>query len=72
MIAVDDGLVNGNLNLADVFFLVGAILLALAAILYLMAHRPVPANGTARPAIWWHGFLVPAGLCLYGFGWFVL
>jgi hypothetical protein len=31
MLAIDDGMVSGNATLADVFFLIGAILLVLIA-----------------------------------------
>jgi hypothetical protein len=71
MIAVDDGLVNGNLNLADVFFLVAGILFALAAILAYVYSRPRP-NGAAVNVAWWPGVLTPLGLALVAFGWFVL
>jgi uncharacterized membrane protein len=38
MFAVDDGLVNGNLDAADIFFLVAVILAVVAAIAYGVVH----------------------------------
>lgn len=38
MIAVDDGIWAGNLDLADIFFLIGMILGFLAAVLSLMVR----------------------------------
>lgn len=35
MYAVDDGIWNGNLDAADIFFLVGTILAVIAAVLYI-------------------------------------
>jgi drug/metabolite transporter (DMT)-like permease len=42
MIAVDDGITSGNLNVADVLFLIAAILAFLAALLAIPRNPPSP------------------------------
>ena len=65
MFAVDDGIWQGNLDLADIFFLVAAIVFALAAIL------PFTRRGdTTR--VDFVVALIPAGLCLVALAWLVL
>ena len=61
MFAVDDGLVTANLNLADLLFLIAAIVFGFAALLPLRV-RPVVVEAV----------LVPVGLCLTAFGFLVL
>jgi hypothetical protein len=62
MFAVDDGLINGNLNFADILFLVAAILAVLAAVLYTQG-----AN-----VIRWAPVLLSLAVAGLSFGWFVL
>lgn len=64
MLGVDDGIVNGNLDVADLFFLVAVILGVIAAVLSFPRTTP-PAKSYAATAGWL------AVACL-GFGWFVL
>lgn len=55
MLAVDDGIWSGNLDAADIFFLVGVILAVVAALLYAMAARPVrdPTDANrVRVGVW--------------------
>jgi hypothetical protein len=59
MLAVDDGIFNGNLNLADIAFLVAVILFLVGAFL---------AYGAK--ALW--ATLVSVGLAAVAFGWLVL
>lgn len=66
MLGIDDGIWSGNLNAADVLFLIAAIVFAVAAILP-FAHRT--ADGT-RVGV--GVSLVPAGLCLLAIAWLVL
>ena len=61
MIAVDDGISSGNLNLADVLFLIAAIIFGIAALLPLRV-RPIALESV----------LIPAGLCLVSIAWLVL
>jgi len=77
LLAVEDGMVNGNVDLADVLFLAATILAVVAAILYAMATRPVThttndghVHGT-HPSVWapFAGWLAVACFAL---GWFVL
>lgn len=68
MNAVDDGLFNGNLDLADVLFLVAAVLFVIAAVLSV----PVRTAGTAvagRAWVWVVGFV---GLACISLGFLVL
>lgn len=67
MFAVDDGIMNGNFNLADVLFLIAAIIFAIAAILP-FTHQAV--DGTARVGV--RTALIPVGLCLISIAWLVL
>ena len=59
MNAVDDGLVNGNLDLADVLFLIAMVCFLVEAVLRL-AKRPIL------------GILVPLGLAALALGFLVL
>ena len=61
MFSVDDGLITGHYDLADVFFLIAVILAVLAA-----ASTRV-ANGAA-----WTGFLGWLAVGMAAFGWLVL
>lgn len=58
MVAVDDGLVDGNLNVADTLFLIAAVVFAIAAIL---PHTRPRTAGVGRDLT---VSLVPLGLCL--------
>ena len=40
LLAIDDGLSSGNLNTADIFFVIGAILGLVSAILYAVVQPP--------------------------------
>lgn len=62
LLAVDDGIWSGNLDAADVLFLIAAIVFAVAAI--------VP--WTRSPRGDFSISLVPAGLCLVALAWLVL
>jgi hypothetical protein len=44
LLGVDDGIFQGKLNLADVFFLIATIVFAIAFVLRLMV-KPVPVDG---------------------------
>lgn len=59
LLAVDDGIFQGNLNLADIFFLIAAILFGIAAV---FAYQVKTFYAT----------LISAGLCLVALGWLVL
>jgi hypothetical protein len=61
VLAVDDGIVNGNLDLADIFFLIAVIVFAIAFVLRLMV-KPVPVDG----------LMIAAGLTAVALGWLVL
>lgn len=64
MLAVDDGLAQGNLDVADVFFLIGTIIGFIAA--FLWARPPVGSRINWGPPL-----LCVAVACL-GFGFFLL
>lgn len=67
--AVDDGIANGNLNWADVFFLIGTVLALLAALAaWPTATADHPGNAVAR---WLHVLLCLAVGCV-AFGFFLL
>ena len=61
MFAVDDGIFQGKLNLADMFFFIGAIVFIIAFIIRLMV-KPIPLDMV----------LVAAGLACVALGWLVL
>lgn len=61
MIAVDDGLVSGNLDFADILFLLACIVAVIAAALSL---KPQPKVSAA--ALGW------LAVALIALGWFVL
>jgi hypothetical protein len=63
MIAVDDGLTSGNLNFADVMFLIGAIVAVLAAIFYGLVQPPVSR---------WAPVMLSLAVGFVAFGFFVL
>jgi hypothetical protein len=70
VIGVDDGIWAGNLDAADVLFLIAAVVFAIAAIL---PHvRRVPTVDGSRTHIDFGVSLVPAGLCLVAIAWLVL
>jgi len=48
LIAVDDGLTSGNLNAADIFFLIAVILAVVSA---LIGWRPAPESRWAGPLL---------------------
>ena len=62
MLAVDDGIAQGNLNLADVFFLIGTILAFLAG--FLAANATPNATRWHMVAGWFALALVALGLFL--------
>lgn len=56
MLALDNGIANGNFNAADVFFLVGCILAAIAALAAVPRHVPPDGRyvvGAYAPVIGW-------------------
>lgn len=59
LLAVDDGLVSGNLNLADVLFLVAMVLFIVAAVLCFIARS-------------WPAAFVATGLAVVSLAWLVL
>lgn len=61
MIGVDDGLAQGNLDVADILFLIAA-LVAGGAVALSLANRPVAPFHVA----------LAVSLCLLAFGWFLL
>lgn len=61
VLAADDGIWSGKANLADVFFLIAAIVFGIALVIRLMI-RPVPIDSV----------LIAAGLMLVALGWLVL
>lgn len=61
LLAVDDGIVNGNLDLADMLFFAAFVVFVVLAILLATA-------GPARLV----AVLSPIGLALLALGWFVL
>jgi hypothetical protein len=63
LIAVDDGLSSGNLNWADIFFLLGTILAVLGA----LAHSPL---GEAVTKYAW--VLLSLAVAFIAFGLFLL
>jgi len=75
LFAVEDGIWSGNIDTADLFFLLSTILAVVAAVLYAMATRPVVAHGDHvhrnNISVWAPvaGWLALA--CL-AFGWLVL
>ncbi len=68
MLAIDDGLVNGNLTAADFFFLVALILGFVAAILAAMGASP---KTTSRAPLYASAVGWAAVGCL-GLGWLLL
>ena len=64
ILAVDDGIWQGNLNLADAFFLIATILAVLAAILYSLTPP--------RPAIRWAPVALSLAVGCAAFSWLVL
>lgn len=76
LIAVDDGLTNGNYNWADVWFLVAAIAAVLATVAYLVNPADVP-NTTTPPSRYyrythWAAALVAFAIASIAFAWFLL
>ena len=69
MIAIDDGIWQGNLDAADVLFAIAAIIFALAAV---MPHvrRSTAADGHTH--VDFGVSLVPLGLCLVSIAWLIL
>jgi hypothetical protein len=61
LLAADDGIWAGKLNLADVFFLIAAIVFGIAFIIRLMI-KPIPLDSV----------LIAAGLMLVALGFLVL
>lgn len=61
LLAADDGIWSGKLNLADVFFLIAAIVFGIALVIQLMI-KPPPIDKV----------LITAGLMLVALGWLVL
>jgi hypothetical protein len=59
LLAVDDGFVHGKLSLADLLFLIAAILFGIGAFI-------------AYSVKTFYATLIAAGLCLVSIAWFVL
>jgi hypothetical protein len=64
MFAVDDGLTSGNFNVADVFFLIGAILGVIAAVLSIPRTTATPAHAWSSVAGWLAAGFIAFGLFL--------
>ena len=71
LLAVDDGIANGNLNWADVFFLVGAIFGALAGLAYALGITATVDNNPPRYHAWAPA-LVAFAVAFVAFGLFLL
>ena len=74
LLAVDDGIANSNFNAADVFFLIGMALAAIAGLAYVAGH-PVVEGRTASPYArysHWAAALVAFALGSVAFGLFLL
>ena len=61
LLAVDDGIFQGNFDLADVFFLIAVIVFAIAFVLRIMI-RPVPLDSV----------MIAAGLVAVALAWLVI
>ena len=68
LLAVDDGLVNGNLNFADILFLVATVLFVIAAVMS-VPTRAAGSPVAGRAYVWVVGFIALACTTL---AWFVL
>jgi hypothetical protein len=66
MLGTDDGIWSGNLNAADVLFLIAAIVFGLAAIF------PYTSRRTEGVRFDFGVSLIPAGLCLLAVAWLLL
>jgi hypothetical protein len=66
MFAVDDGIWAGNLDAADVLFLIAAVVFGIAAVLPHTIRRSEGARLDLGVS------LVPAGLCLLAIAWLIL
>lgn len=62
---------DGHVDLADVLFLIAAIVFAIAAILPAFTHVRNP-DGTSDTRVNFGLSLVPLGLCLLSVAWFVI
>lgn len=75
MLGLDDGIWSGNLNAADVLFLIAAIIFAIAAVLphvrRTATHTDVDGHAH-RTTVDFGISLVPLGLCLVSIAWLVL
>lgn len=75
LLAVDDGLTNGNYNWADVFFIAATILAVLAAVIHAVGV-PAPRDDVAgRPVYHYHHHsftLLALAVACIAFGWFLL
>ena len=59
--AAEDGIVSGNFDLADIFFLIAVIVFAIAFVIRLMI-KPIPLDHV----------MIAAGLVAVALGWLVL
>jgi hypothetical protein len=66
MFAVDDGIWAGNLDAADVLFLIAAVVFGIAAVLPHTIRRSEGVRLDLGVS------LVPAGLCLLAIAWLIL
>lgn len=67
LLAVDDGIATGNLNAADLMFLIGLIAAGLGALAY-----AAPATAAPSPRVRWAPVLVAIAVALIAFGLFLL
>jgi protein-S-isoprenylcysteine O-methyltransferase Ste14 len=68
LLGLDDGIASGNLNWADVFFLVGTILAVLSA----LCQVPHRADSSPPPWLGWGGTLLALAVGCAAFGLFLL
>jgi len=61
LLAIDDGIWQGNLDFADILFLVAAVVFAIAFVLRVLV-RPIPLDSV----------MIAAGLTCLAIGWLVL
>lgn len=59
LLAVDDGIVHGKLDVADILFLIAAVFFGIAALVAFQVKT-------------YYATLIAAGLCLTAIGWLML
>ena len=76
LLAIDDGLTNGNYNWADVFFLIATVFATLAGIAYLTGPAVIPDTSTPPSRYYrfghWAAALVAIAVACTAFALFLL